>query len=63
MCSPLLLLQVEPQRLGPALFAAPKVLGFSLQEVERRLMGLTWIQPHRQQLAEVGWAVAYMALS
>jgi hypothetical protein len=46
-------LGVPPQQLGPALVSAPKVLGYSLQEFERRLFGLTWIQPDSQQLTQV----------
>lgn len=48
------LLQVPPQQLGPALTQAPKVLGFSLHELEKRLAALTWIQPDRQLLSQVG---------
>lgn len=47
------LLQVHPQQLGPALASAPKVLGFSLQQLEHRLAALGSIQPDRQLLAQV----------
>jgi hypothetical protein len=53
-CYLLMLLQVGPEQLGPALAYAPKVLGFSMQQLERRLLGLTWIQPDKQLLAQVG---------
>lgn len=50
---PVYVSQVSPQQLGPALSTAPKVLGFSLHQVEQQLMALSWIQPDRQLLAEV----------
>lgn len=50
----MLFVQVAPAQLGPALASAPKVLGFSMQQLDRRLLGLTWIQPDKQLLAQVG---------
>lgn len=50
-------MQVDPQQLGPALVSAPKVFGYSVQAVERRLMGLTWIQPDKKRLVQVGSGV------
>jgi hypothetical protein len=35
--------------------SAPKVLGFSLEQLEQRLAALEWIQPDRQLLAQVCW--------
>lgn len=48
------IMHVQPQQLSQALCRAPKVLGVSLTEFERRLMALSWIQPDPHLLAEVG---------
>jgi hypothetical protein len=50
------MLDLQPQQLGPALCAAPRVLGWSLLKVERHLESLLWIQPDRALLAQVGTA-------